>query len=462
MKHAKQVLFLFVAFLAFAGPAEAADIQVEGYALTNGKYVLKKENVVRGSFVDKRDGKSYRTVRIGPQTWMAENLDYDYKVNGASYGSMCYNDSAEYCARYGRLYTWAATMDSATTGCGMGRTCAPVGETRGVCPEGWHVPRFWEWRIIGTITGEFPGTALKSAAGWSEGEEGSDDYGFSVLPGGGRNDDGRFADVGALGYYFSASEKGAEGAEGIRFHGQTTDVYFVIGEKRLALSVRCVKNAEKTETGSFTDSRDGKSYKWTKIGSQTWMAENLNYDYKVNGSTYGNWCYNALPANCGRYGRLYTWAAAMDSATTGCGSGGTCAVGGRVRGVCPAGWHLPDSAEWGALGAAVGNRLVGGAMLKSMVGWTGVRQLKPGTRDEYVVADGNGLDNYGFSALPAGMFNAGIGQFSGVRMVCGWISTDQTQEGFVRAWWMSNENLSLLEDNAFHKESAASVRCVKD
>ena len=101
--------------------------------------------------------------------------------------------------------------------------------------------------------------------------------------------------------------------------------------------------------GSLTDTRDGKTYKTVRIGLQTWMAENLNYAYGKG--TTRSYCYKDKPANCRKYGRLYTWAAAMDSAAVfgeggkGCGYGRRCTPTYPVRGVCPDGWHLPSDAE---------------------------------------------------------------------------------------------------------------------
>ncbi len=101
--------------------------------------------------------------------------------------------------------------------------------------------------------------------------------------------------------------------------------------------------------GSLTDSRDGAVYKTIAIGPQRWMAENLRYDYKVGGATYDNGLYYGDGSDSAGYGRLYTWGAAMDTAATGCGYGAVCAVSGRVRGICPEGWHLPAPAEWETL-----------------------------------------------------------------------------------------------------------------
>ena len=145
--------------------------------------------------------------------------------------------------------------------------------------------------------------------------------------------------------------------------------------------------------GNLTDSRDGKTYKTVTIGSQTWMAENLNYADSANTPSLKgkSWCYNDSVANCEAAGRLYTWAAAIDSVKLAndasnpldCGFGKTCGLSGKVQGICPSGWHLPSPAEWKTLFAAVGGQDNAGKVLKSQSGW-----------DE----NGNGTDAYGFSA----------------------------------------------------------------
>ena len=94
---------------------------------------------------------------------------------------------------------------------------------------------------------------------------------------------------------------------------------------------------QNTASGTFTDSRDGKKYKIIKVGTQTWMAENLNYAAK------GSVCYENNEANCVKYGRLYDWAA---MGVSGCLSD----YPNGVQGVCPAGWRLPSTEEWSEYG----------------------------------------------------------------------------------------------------------------
>lgn len=122
-----------------------------------------------------RFGHIYRMVTIGEQTWMAENLNYDYKVEGSTYGNICLDETD--CASYGRYYTFSAAMDSVNTGCGNDG-CDVTGNVQGICPTGWHIPSVDEWEDLRSIVGNETQTLI------SERFEGSDDYGFSVLYGG--------------------------------------------------------------------------------------------------------------------------------------------------------------------------------------------------------------------------------------------------------------------------------------
>jgi uncharacterized protein (TIGR02145 family) len=138
-----------------------------------------------GTLTDTRDGQTYKTVMIGKQTWMAQNLNYQTES-----GSWCYNDSASYCKQYGRLYDWK----TATT----------------VCPKGWKLPDTADWNRLETAVGGWKTAAkkLKSKSGWIENGNGTDDYGFSALPGGSRYSNGNFYGAGNYGHWWTATEDG--------------------------------------------------------------------------------------------------------------------------------------------------------------------------------------------------------------------------------------------------------------
>lgn len=138
---------------------------------------------VSGStMVDSRDGQSYRIVKIGKQTWMAQNLNY------AAPNSVCYDNNPDFCAVYGRLYFYDAVP--------------------GACPSGWHIPKVDEWSELFEATGVTQGDhtmeKLLSKDGWelyvsqfsTMDRNGSDDYGFTVLPAGTANLSGTFASAG--------------------------------------------------------------------------------------------------------------------------------------------------------------------------------------------------------------------------------------------------------------------------
>ena len=214
-----------------------------------------------GEIIDDRDGQVYKTVEIGSQTWMAENLNYDYNYRTAR--SYCYADS---CSKYGRLYTWSATVDSAAVfstagkGCGCHASSSPRGIVRGVCPVGWHVPSVSEFQTLISSVGGYSvaGANLKSTSGWKSNSQyvgnGSDSYGFSALPAGARNDAityhvYRFYDVGNYAFFWTTS-KGSCVADRLRL-GWADDSSNLTntlsndvdrGDMDSARSVRCLKD----------------------------------------------------------------------------------------------------------------------------------------------------------------------------------------------------------------------------
>ena len=156
-----------------------------------------------GTLTDSRDGKTYKTVTIGKLTWMAENLNYSDSVATPSLKgkSWCYGNVAANCDVTGRLYTWAAAIDSVKLAndtvnpqtCGYGHVCYPTmcGKEmgcsqplmlQGVCPDGWHLPRRDEWDMLMKEAGGTNGLDLISQTGWYC--DGNNALGLSVIPSG--------------------------------------------------------------------------------------------------------------------------------------------------------------------------------------------------------------------------------------------------------------------------------------
>jgi uncharacterized protein (TIGR02145 family) len=192
-------------------------------------------NETKGSFTDPRDGKVYKTVKIGEQTWFAENLNYEAE------GSVCYKNNPKYGAKYGRLYNWETAMK--------------------VCPEGWHLPTNEEWdklyRFVDGDKGtESPyesktaGKYLKAKSSWNKkllfivSGNGTDEFGFSALPGGNGDSRGNFKQVGYCGFWWSASEdeNNSDGAYFRLWDYFLDNAYWTINFKSFLFSVRCIKD----------------------------------------------------------------------------------------------------------------------------------------------------------------------------------------------------------------------------
>jgi uncharacterized protein (TIGR02145 family) len=172
-------------------------------------------------FTDSRDGKKYGTVKIGNQVWMGENLNYNAN------GSKCYDNKPANCDKYGRLYNW------------------PTAKT--ACPKGWHLPSDAEWTALTDFVGgsSNAGKKLKAASGWNSNGNGTDEFGFSALPGGYGNSYGSFDYVGNYGSWWSATESIAIAAYGCgrRMDYDGAGVYGYDGGKATTLfSVRCVQD----------------------------------------------------------------------------------------------------------------------------------------------------------------------------------------------------------------------------
>ena len=227
---------------------------------------------------------------------------------------------------------------------------------------------------------------------------------------------------------------------------------------------------------------EGQSYKTIKIGTQTWMAENLNYNasgskcYGEGGRVSGE---NSLielsnaevQANCAKYGRLYNWSTAMGFASSCNSIGCSSQIQSPHQGICPDGWHLPSSEDWGRLLRYVDgtdgteryyDSETAGKYLKATSGW-----------NDYKGTSGNGTDEYGFSALPGGCRCFSGDYFGDVGFFGFWWSTNQGENPYnpsdiAYAWYTGHISINNVTSpdpvvwGPKYKSGLFSVRCVQD
>jgi uncharacterized protein (TIGR02145 family) len=390
-------------------------------------------------FIDSRDGETYKYIHIGYQIWMAENLRYEIS------NIKCYDDDPNNCEAFGMLYDWNTAKTA--------------------CPSGWHLPNDTEWNTLGGFVGSnISGTRLMANSNlWGSGN-GTDNFGFTALPGGYFND--YFLEIGKEANFWSATAGISVGSAHMRLLSYFRELLLLQGfyTNNSWASIRCVKDCGnesyistnqicendiiKTKCGSgyydsfseyclndvikdkeiFTDNRDGKTYKYVPIGSQIWMAENLRYE------TSNTKCYDDKTNNCENYGVMYDWNTA--------------------KVVCPSGWHLPNDMEWNTLRDFAG-RNNAGTKLRAISGlWISANT----SRWVY----GEGTDNFGFTALPGGYFNdrfTEIGEIAGF-----WSATagSQSETAHFRCLKYNSNILDLAGLYTNENNSWANVRCIKD
>ena len=206
---------------------------------------------VFGELTDARDGRVYKTVKLGSQEWMAENLNY------AAEGSLCYEDDEKNCEKYGRLYNWEVALDTSNRGCGDNfsgcRLRSDFHPREGICPDGWHVPEHAEWDTLFAYAdahgeGESAGDALQAyyRDDYLEKTYSSDRFGFNVVPAGVFNGK-EFSGLGTSSEFWTASIETTDWLSYISITPST--IHFVKGSGSNvymthishAVSVRCVK-----------------------------------------------------------------------------------------------------------------------------------------------------------------------------------------------------------------------------
>ena len=349
----------------------------------------KKDSVtVYNAFTDPRDGNVYRVVQMGSQAWMAEDLRYmDTKAMPMLKKHSWCATSKERCKKNGYLYDFAAAINDSTC---IGQFCEIEYPRRGICPEGWHLPSKSEWSEL-LFTADELDIAIDEYSLFASNPTGEYNFNLDVA----EEDD-------CARYWTSSQENSSSAYEFYRcrdrgFQWQDyqknfgyavrcvadsiprvdTYVEYEIPERKSSSSSKKVESSSSSEQGSdpeessssvksssssevsscsswesyvkdttlnaFTDKRDGNVYRVYQIGTQVWMAENLRYADSV-----------ASPALVGHHWEwdtylheyLYSFGAVMgdvDCETT------LCSVTYPHRGICPEGWHVPESSEWHTL-----------------------------------------------------------------------------------------------------------------
>lgn len=338
---------------------------------------FKNPDIEYQTMTDERDGHVYRIVTIGTgdsaMTWMAENLNFSENTTDSALSinlksqTSCPFGKAESCGILGRLYTWTAAMNISEgykDSIPSAKKIVPIRNHQGVCPAGWHVPTMDEYlslyhRVEEKLGLSKQGLALKSKAGWDDSLSADNDiFGLSFVPGY-ASEWGEF-----MGYAWLADVDYARSNSTTRivFETNVNYTFFNGGLAEWDAYVRCVKNKD-VASGKFKDSRDGKYYKYAYIGNTRWMAENLNYGNDSLGK-----CFWDDDENCSEYGRFYTYE--------------------EARTVCPDGWRLPTENDFSELVENVGGSENAAVYLRSTE-WGG---------------DLPGINAYGFSAKPTGLF----------------------------------------------------------
>ena len=408
--------------------------------------VLPKD--IDTTFTDSRDGQTYRVVLIGNALWFGQNLNYKATM------STCYQDYEPNCEHYGRLYTWEVAKSA--------------------CPSGWHLPSQNEYdamlKSIIEQTGasenssEWTEDYLGATFGWSDGIMRNDPFGMALLPGGYRRTDSLYTDIGVGAYMVTSDEyKGNYSKYPYRYiyysyigednlyHMGIDDFFNSGGSYEEQYSVRCVndsavKNSDNYRSGprtmekwdlspkieaytgpykEFVDERDGQVYNTVKIGDQTWMTRNINFE------TPNSSCYNSSDLYCDFLGRLYEDADIMQA--------------------CPTGWKVPSSKDWQKLKTYAIDFSEGqapGYVLKAATNWA----------SGY---DG-GVDGVGFSLYAAG-YKSGSSYYAygyGTELY----AIDENETGSLTYVGFSGHpnDMVIGSELSYDDGNAFSIRCIQE
>jgi len=459
--------------------------------------------------MDSRDGQVYPTTQIGNQTWMAANLNYSGD-NGA--GSRMYTKG--WCWGVGGTDT-TQHQDSVTCGI-QGRLYNWKTVEQGLCPTGWRTPSSSDWKTLLTtvrqeqnvgegVEGRYLKDSVPGIAQWdSPSFNAFDPYGFSVRPQGKRYKQSSWYNMNNYADFWTSEAATDSTALSFYLSDNNSTLVFHDADQSYGFSLRCIKGlsdivtsvdsvksstvaisssssltellSSSSSSSSLTelfssssasivdlsllvDSRDGQIYPKAKIGTQTWMASNLNYsgDNGQGARKYElGWCYGVGgrdtlqhqdSSTCGIHGRLYDWNTAMN-------------VGISVhsnQGLCPANWHVPSVQDWELLLATIRSESI------VIAGQEG-KYLKDSVDAsiDWNLAAYNAFNPYDFSALPQGK-RFGDGSWYNLNNYADFWTSDTNASASGAAWdyYLSNNNSSLVKISASNG-MGFSLRCIQD
>lgn len=294
--------------------------------------------IVKGTFVDKRDGQEYRTVTIEGQTWMAQNLNY---APASSLG--CHKGDNEDCTKYGRKYTWREIVDSTKSFCGIGKMCSPP--LQGICPDGWRIPAEWEWeKLLDKLYGSSPtfndwdGLAPYLFSKDNDYYEGIDLYGLSIaVP--------EKGDQAAL-TFFTKTQWSSGEPEMISFSYWDVDDYGP-AKDTMPASLRCIKGdlmPDISDPDNTFGVRGDDRKVCNGVSPTSFLSSracNKNGADKCSKNEDGSVKIN------GKFMYLET----------------------NGKKACPFEWHIPSASEWDSLLTYVGGKCYAGYTLKAQEGW---------------------------------------------------------------------------------------------
>lgn len=426
----------------------------------------KAEKNINSEIVTDIDGNQYRTITIGNQIWLAEDLKTTRYRNGDSISNVTnnkewvelnteafcnYSNDPFYVATFGRLYNWYA-----------------VNDRRNIAPKGWHVPTDEEWQTLIDFLGgwEYAGGKLKesSNAHWRQPNKGAtNEVNFSAWPGGSRCNDGRFYYMGEQCFWWTSTSSEINGSAKFRsLYHDGTDVTKNSCNKFYGLSVRCVKGELPSNSTPLKDNSklhkdvipktikdiDGNVYHTAVIGNQVWMVENLKTTKYRNGDPIPNlterrdwflgtnkpgaFCYyNNDKTNGDIYGYLYNGYAVYDS-----------------RNIAPEGWHVATEEDWKEL-------------IKTLLDKTSLSglTLRESGDEHWINSNGMAQNEFGFTAMPGGYIK--YGDFQGINHKGVWWGASSTRSQSDMSPIFFIESYDIVRTTTYLFDGL-SVRCVMD